>query len=117
LLIVSLGYYIYAEASGMKKGDITEVESKIFPSTSARCIQFSYNMYGADVGSLSVSVIDVKTGAETTIFTKSGNQGQQWYKVQAAITSQNSYKVLKLLRSFSKSFSIKRLDLQSFKVL
>ena len=43
----------------------------------AKCFQFYYHMFGANIGTLSVKVKG-SSSAEQTLWTKSGNQGSEW---------------------------------------
>ncbi|XP_031555405.1 MAM and LDL-receptor class A domain-containing protein 1-like isoform X2 [Actinia tenebrosa] len=88
------GFYVYAEASGPAPRKATELRSPVFTANSGRCLQFAYHMYGSTMGSLKVYVIDIHTGTKNMIFTKSGNQGQQWYRKSVTVTSPNDYKVV-----------------------
>ncbi|XP_031555407.1 MAM and LDL-receptor class A domain-containing protein 1-like isoform X2 [Actinia tenebrosa] len=87
------GFYVYAEATGPAANASTELRSPAFTVNSG-CLQFAYHMYGSTMGSLKVYVIDNHTGTKNMIFTKSGNQGQKWYRASATVTSPNDYKVV-----------------------
>ena len=55
---VSSGYYAYVEASFDAKGDHGNLISpQLGPSNDAACLSFWYNMFGQEVGSLSVKLI------------------------------------------------------------
>lgn len=76
------GHYIYMEASTPRyPGDVARLMSPWFPSdVSARCFQFWYHMNGPNemnaVGTLRISL---RTGSlESTMFSMSGNQGENW---------------------------------------
>ncbi|KAK3752707.1 hypothetical protein QZH41_006612 [Actinostola sp. cb2023] len=87
------GYYIYAEASSpAQQGQVARLQSKVFPATAGRCMQFSYSMYGGSIGSLDVYVINVKNGTKS-VFLKSGDQGNRWHKTEATIVSAEDYKI------------------------
>ena len=57
-MVIVLGDYMYLEATGHKPCvDRTFLMSPRFPPNSfgdARCLKFDYNMYGRDIGSLTV---------------------------------------------------------------
>lgn len=50
-------------------------------------------MYGEGMGTLNVFVNDTSTGDMRLLFTKTGNQGDEWKKGNATISSSEKYKV------------------------
>ena len=92
------GHYIYAEASSpVVTGQVAKLQSKTFPATNGRCLQFAYSMFGSNMGSLDVFVISAQNGAKSKpLFSMSGNQGQQWHQSEATIASADEYKVVLL---------------------
>ncbi|XP_031548611.1 uncharacterized protein LOC116286289 [Actinia tenebrosa] len=88
------GHYVYAEASSASQGQTANLVSKEFPPTEIRCITFYYHMYGEGMGTLKVFVNDTSTGDMRLLFTKTGNQGDEWKKGNATITSTGKYKVV-----------------------
>eukprot|EP00933_Yihiella_yeosuensis_P024897 TRINITY_DN1929_c0_g2_i1.p1 TRINITY_DN1929_c0_g2~~TRINITY_DN1929_c0_g2_i1.p1 ORF type:complete len:576 (-),score=98.23 TRINITY_DN1929_c0_g2_i1:131-1858(-) len=73
-------WYVYTEASHNFKREFG-LESANFPAlTSPVQMQFKYNMYGSNMGSLNV-MVKKQSWLPTPIFRKSGNQGRAW-KVQ-----------------------------------
>jgi hypothetical protein len=73
---------MYLEASGKQPGKTAKLESPVFTAVGLgkTCtITFAYHMYGADMGTLNVSVIDTGNNRETSLWSKSGNQGDRWY--------------------------------------
>ncbi|KAI8513660.1 hypothetical protein Bbelb_079840 [Branchiostoma belcheri] len=75
----SLGHYMYIETSAPRQQGDT-----------ARLLSPSYRRYPD--GTLKVSV---KTGGTTSdIWTRSGNQGDQWFSVAVSIPANNSYQVI-----------------------
>ena len=56
-------------------------------------MEFYYNMYGGGMGSLNVYLVSATNGATIKLFSKSGDQGQQWHKKEVTIVSADSYKV------------------------
>lgn len=88
------GHYVYAEASGVKRLQVAKLQSKVYPGTpDGQCIEFAYSMNGWTIGALNVYVIDAKTGNQSKIFSKSGNQGKGWHRAKANIVSNADYKV------------------------
>ena len=55
------------------------------------CLRLNYNMFGADVGSLTVSVKDSKGDRE--LWTLSGNQGSSWRTDNVYILAEGDFKV------------------------
>lgn len=88
------GYYIYSEASNPRKpGDKANLVSPKLKS-GQWCLTFSYHMFGSDIGKLNVH--NDNMGNWQTIFTKSGNQGNQWKRAEIDVNLLNSSSVSKL---------------------
>eukprot|EP00058_Branchiostoma_floridae_P025618 XP_002611108.1 hypothetical protein BRAFLDRAFT_70466 [Branchiostoma floridae] len=88
------GHYMYIEASDPRQqGDIARLT---FPTYrlygGSQCLLFWTHMYGLHTGTLRVSV---KVGNTTSeIWTRSGNQGNQWFSVAVSISTTGSYQVI-----------------------
>jgi hypothetical protein len=80
------GYYLYIETSYPRvAGDKATI---LTPALNGpQCMKFSYHMYGSHIGSLNIFANNKK------IFSKSGDQGNQWVDVKAAISEHGKYKV------------------------
>ncbi|CAH1243820.1 MDGA1 [Branchiostoma lanceolatum] len=89
----SSGYYMYIETSGPQDGDAARLISPSYrPYTDGQCLLFWAHMYGGYVGTLTVSV---KAGGTTTvIWSRSRNQGNQWFSVAVNIPTTGSYQVI-----------------------
>lgn len=88
------GKYIFIETSAPRRpGDQAVLQSATFPSTTGQCMQFWYNMYGATIGSLSVSVLTQGSTSPTKVWELSGAQGNQWKNAQVNIVSNQAYQV------------------------
>ncbi|XP_046846326.1 transmembrane protease serine 9-like [Xenia sp. Carnegie-2017] len=86
------GYYIYSEASNpRKKGDKANLVSPKLKS-GQWCLTFSYHMFGSDIGKLNVH--NDNMGDWQTIFTKSGNQGNQWKRAEIDVNLLNSSSII-----------------------
>ncbi|XP_070151654.1 uncharacterized protein [Polyergus mexicanus] len=74
------GHYLYIEASGRLVNDTARIISPLYNSslTESGCFSFWYHMYGATIGSLNIYFKQEDT-ASRLMFTKSGNQGNQWF--------------------------------------
>ncbi|XP_036140457.1 MAM and LDL-receptor class A domain-containing protein 2 isoform X2 [Monomorium pharaonis] len=74
------GHYLYIEASGRLVNDTARIISPLYNSslTESGCFSLWYHMYGATIGSLNIYFKPELT-APRLIFTKSGNQGNQWF--------------------------------------
>lgn len=74
------GHYLYIEASGRLVNDTARIISPLYNSslTESGCFSFWYHMYGATIGSLNIYFKPEDT-ASRLMFTKSGNQGNQWF--------------------------------------
>ena len=66
------------------------------PNQSNGCIQFWYHMYGGSMGTLNVKVNG------NVVWTKSGDQGNQWRRAAQIFQANGPYKVSKyqLLQGF-----------------
>ena len=54
-----VGYYIYTEASGRRKFDITRLASPVFPAANqGRCMTLWYHMFGVHIGILRINLIN-----------------------------------------------------------
>jgi len=81
--------YIYTEATGGSTGDVASLESPCVDLTgmSSAHLDFWTHLYGSDMGTLDVEVSAsvgqtcASPGAFGTVFSVSGNQGNQWSEV------------------------------------
>ena len=85
-----LGFYIYIETSSPQmQGNFARLTSPAI--SGAYCVKFSYHMYGAGMGSLTVYQ---KAGSSyLKAFSESGNQGNRWLTKELQLNSQNTYSV------------------------
>ena len=80
------GYYLYIETSSPRaRGDKAIILTPYL--NGPHCFKFSYHMYGEDIGSLNIFA------KNQTIFSKFGNQGNQWVSVQTPILQTGKYMV------------------------
>ncbi|XP_061182910.1 MAM and LDL-receptor class A domain-containing protein 1-like [Saccostrea echinata] len=79
------GPYAYIEASRRRRGNnaILTSESTSIADVGPRCLRFSYNMYGSNMGTL--RVLAGERGAEVEVWSLSGNQGDVWTPVEVEI--------------------------------
>ncbi|XP_035699721.1 uncharacterized protein LOC118432292 [Branchiostoma floridae] len=88
------GYYIYIDSTyPRQQGDIARLISPTYRLyRGSQCLLFWTHMYGSSTGTLRVSV---KAGGTTTeIWSRSGNQGNQWFSVAVSIPVTGSYQVI-----------------------
>lgn len=98
-----LGYYLYAETSGILKGDQAQLVSRTFPATNGRCMTFWYHMYGSGMGDLNVYVNINST--KHKVWTMSGDQGDEWKMARVTLVSKGyQYQVNTTYKSFFKFF-------------
>ncbi len=91
---IDKGHYLYAEASSPAEEDDTAVlESREFQPVSIRCLSFWYHMLGEDMGSLEVFLRDEKTGSNTPVWVRSGDQGPEWKQANVTYISTNMHRV------------------------
>jgi len=79
------GFYLYIETSPRRQGDKATILTPYL--NGPQCMNFSYHMYGSDIGSLHISANN------QSIFSKSGNQGNQWVSVETPILQSGRYSV------------------------
>ena len=95
LALVTLGKYAFIEASdnfGARRlrGDIARLISSAVLLPRA-CLTMDYHMYGRDMGALKIKIKSHRK--EKIIWQKSGNQGNQWKKLETSIESIKKYSV------------------------
>ena len=78
------------EASRASTGDFARTLSSLIPGTAGTCvtISFYYHMYGEDIGSLNLYVVQEPPPYEydNPVWGLSGNQGNQWIKAEVNVT-------------------------------
>ena len=80
------GSYIYIETSSPRlPGDTAAILTPYLYDQ--QCMKFSYHMYGGNIGDLNVYA------GNTKIFSKSGDQGNQWVNVETSILRSGRYRV------------------------
>ncbi|XP_062571982.1 uncharacterized protein LOC134233928 isoform X2 [Saccostrea cucullata] len=86
------GYYLFLESSDQRKGDKAVLVSSDFFNTQPQCLTFWYHMFGRDTASLRVIL---QGSSNSTIWTKSGDQGNSWQRAVIEIpTSVKRHQVL-----------------------
>lgn len=76
---------MYIESSSRSENDTARLISPVYNATQTdTCFQFFYHMYGRSIGTLRVYLHKIKDSWQldptTAFFSKSGNQGDNWYK-------------------------------------
>uniref|UniRef100_A0A8W4F8M9 MAM and LDL receptor class A domain containing 1 n=2 Tax=Sus scrofa TaxID=9823 RepID=A0A8W4F8M9_PIG len=75
------GWYLYADSSNGKFGDLADILTPVISRTGPRCtLVFWTHMNGATVGSL--QVLSKKDNVTSKLWAQSGQQGAQWKKVE-----------------------------------
>ncbi|XP_013393210.1 MAM and LDL-receptor class A domain-containing protein 2-like, partial [Lingula anatina] len=89
------GKYRYIEASSPRKlGDVARLRSEVFTANPQHCVKFWYHMNGQHIGTLNVIRV-TRSGRNSTVWTLSGDQGDQWLYGQAPVgTSSESYRIV-----------------------
>lgn len=83
-------YYVYVEASGSaypSKRAILNSPCLNFGSLTKPELKFNYHMYGTAIASLTVEARTDNTGTWTSVFTKSGDQGNTWNQATVDLSS------------------------------
>ncbi len=73
-------FYIYTEASGSNSNNTAIITSPCFDLTTINVpeLAFDYHMYGSSMGDLTLQISTDDNNTWTTLWTKSGDQGDQW---------------------------------------
>ena len=81
---------MYIETSSPRaQGDNAELVKSGLSFSTKKCLSFYYHMYGDSMGTLNVYV------GQKKIFTKSGNQGNQWHLAKVDVTDPGANEVMK----------------------
>ncbi|KAG8175087.1 hypothetical protein JTE90_006431 [Oedothorax gibbosus] len=87
------GYFMFVLGAGvLKKGDKAHLVSLRQGPTNQRCFNFWYHMYGEDVGTLKIITRIDKDN--TTIWSKTGSQGNSWKQGARTIRSTEPYQIV-----------------------
>ncbi|MCF8239078.1 MAG: choice-of-anchor J domain-containing protein [Saprospiraceae bacterium] len=73
-------WYMYTEANGVSTGDNASLISPCMDLTAASSpvVQYSYHMYGSQMGSMAVDISTDNGNSWTQLWTQSGNHGNSW---------------------------------------
>ncbi|XP_071135767.1 MAM domain-containing glycosylphosphatidylinositol anchor protein 2-like [Mytilus edulis] len=84
--------YIYIKSRSMDYLENALLVSNIPKQDVKLSLSFNYHMYGSSTGTLEVIVIS--SGTNQTIFTRSGDQGNQWYYQKLYIQSASNLQIM-----------------------
>lgn len=108
--IFHAGYYLYIETSGFipagANAYLLSPQYQPASRTGGKCLQFWYHMYGSSIGSLNIYV---KTGTAypgRQMWTRSGNQGNQWLIGQVSITTSSGFNVSVVANSWPREATL-----------
>lgn len=88
ICLFSAGKYVYIETSSPRvSGDNAKLIKSGLSFRTKKCLSFYYHMYGDSMGTLNVFV------GQRKIFTKSGDQGNQWKKASVDVTDPSASEV------------------------
>ncbi|XP_065183994.1 MAM and LDL-receptor class A domain-containing protein 1-like [Sycon ciliatum] len=87
------GHYIFLVVGGGSSGDSATLLSPTYlpPRRTGGQMQFSYNMFGSGIGTLSLDMI--VSGVKTSLWTKTGNQGTAWQTAKVTISASAPYQL------------------------
>ncbi|XP_074544676.1 MAM and LDL-receptor class A domain-containing protein 1 [Halichoeres trimaculatus] len=91
------GKYIYINSARPSvRGNKAELKSLLLPSAGVNgyCFKFWFHMFGATVDSLRMLLQTAEPLHKTTVWQKSGNQGDEWQLVQIHVTLQDVHQVI-----------------------
>ncbi|KAK7488814.1 hypothetical protein BaRGS_00019949, partial [Batillaria attramentaria] len=79
------GHYAYTEATS-HAGKTARMLTGEFPATQSDvCLKFYYHMYGRGMGTLNIKIAHGTTLHGQPLWTKSGDQGNQWHLAQVTL--------------------------------
>ena len=80
---------MYIETSSPRvKGDNAKLNSPLLTFSGDMCLKFFYHMYGAAVDTLNVTI-----NGTNTVFSASGNKGNNWTEAAITISLTEKYMV------------------------
>ncbi|XP_041460946.1 MAM and LDL-receptor class A domain-containing protein 1-like [Lytechinus variegatus] len=82
----SQGHYAYIETSSSGNKYNAILQSIDFTPRIEGCFSFWYHMYGKEMGTLNVHLLEVQTGKRSVIWTKSGEQGNFWISAEIELS-------------------------------
>ena len=74
------------------KNDKARMFTTYLPKTKASCFSFYYHMYGAAIGTLSLSMY-IAGHSIVPLFNKRGDQGDLWHFQRVNVSASDSYQV------------------------
>ncbi|MEL7119888.1 MAG: choice-of-anchor J domain-containing protein [Bacteroidota bacterium] len=88
-------YYLFTEASGSNANKDFQLISPCFDLSAASQASFSfkYHMYGAHMGSLRIEVFPELENQWIPIWSKTGDQGEQWYQASIDLAAYTNQKI------------------------
>jgi len=95
-IVFYTGWYIFIETSvPRRRGDKAWLQSAVYTATgpTPQCLNFWYNMYGRNIGGLTVYVFQNGSMPGNPIWSLTGNQGTGWKNGKVPITSSSQYTV------------------------
>ena len=101
---VIAGHYMYIETSAPRtRGQKARLLSSLVTPSGSSCVSFYYHMYGRNIGALNIYVKEQSTSGTSSlgqpVWTRSGNQQNNWIVGQFSVTPSQSFKVCTLLKT------------------
>ncbi|MFN3243421.1 MAG: S8 family serine peptidase [Planctomycetota bacterium] len=85
-------WYAYVEASSPNIGTNARLATGLLDFDGTETLTFRYHMFGGTMGTLNVQAVS-SSGAVTTLWTRSGDQGDVWQAASIPITLTGSYRI------------------------
>ena len=83
---------MYIETSSPRvQGDYAKLISPMLTFSGNMCLKFFYHMYGAAIGKLNVTING------RSVFSRSGNQGNNWIEASISLRLSGTFKVRDIL--------------------
>lgn len=90
------GYYLYITSSIYNRtGARAQLKSPLSPPSGpdGYCFSFWYHMFGANVGSLRMSIYDTSSNYVTLMWQRQGSQGNEWLMAQSHVKLQEVHQL------------------------
>ncbi|MCK5945236.1 MAG: hypothetical protein KAI24_24825, partial [Planctomycetes bacterium] len=85
-------WYAYVEASSPNIGTNAKLSTGLMSFDGSETLTFRYHMYGASMGTLNVQAVS-SSGAVTTLWSRTGDQGNVWLSASIPVTLTGSYRI------------------------
>ena len=85
-------FYAYVESSSPNIGTNARLATGLLAFAGSETLTFRYHMFGGTMGTLNVQAVS-SSGAVTTLWSRSGDQGDVWHSASIPISLTGSYRI------------------------